>query len=993
MPPRPNTIFGTLLRTYRLRAGLTQEALAERAELSPRGLIHLEHGTRRPYPSTVQRLTTALALNAEHQAAFVAAAFPGVSPAGASPPATPAPASLFGRDRELATLVKLLDRAAGGGGLVLISGEAGIGKTALATAALEVATHLGFTVIEGHCYDRSETPAYGPWWPLIEQCARAGVIADATIQHIHSNVAETPVRQDVLFRSVLAGVRAIAATQPLVLLLDDVQWADAASLDLLRVAARSIRSAPVVLLVTYRSDEVQRGHPLAVLLPLLVREAGAERIELGPLDRDALSALIAARFALEASEHDRLVAYVAERSQGNALFVGELLRTLDESGAIRQVDERWQLGELAPLAVPELLRQVIDERVARLGRGVQRLLTVAAIIGHEVPLDIWATVADVSDDDLLDVVEAAVEARLLVERPGGDRVQFTHALIRDTLYDGILAARRRRMHRGVGEALVMQSTPDPDAVAFHFEQAGDGRAVPWLVVAGDRADRLDAYVTAADRHTRALALLGDEDPRLRGWLLVRLGILLRHRDLARALGYLETAELAVHSADDSALTTYWQASRGMLRCLAGSGRTGLPDLDAGVRGIRALPDNVWSTGSLPACVRVALETDGESTYADWLAILGNLEEGRDYCEALLARWAGEGRARPAGDVNFGLALAHTGLGHPDAAIEAIVRARDAYRQIGNHGMAIMITRLQVRFILLPYYADRGTEQRAALRAAHDEMARDLARLVDGGAVPPEVADLMARLLDSDSSVVAGHWAETRQAAMTVLEQGISSLFLRQVGASHAAIARGQGDLDVAWRLVRLALPAGADYQSGDQPLHIALPLQQLAPALALDTHDLPTARAWLDAYDRWLTWTGAVLGRSEGQALWAEYHRQAGEPQRAQAHAEAALAHAADPRQPLALLAAHRLLGELGIEAGQYDEAEAHLANALLLADACAASFERALTLLVIAKLQASQDAADRARASLSEARAICEPLGARPTLQRIAALQAELAT
>ena len=252
---------------------------------------------------------------------------------------------------------------------------------------------------------------------------------------------------------------------------------------------------------------------------------------------------------------------------------------------------------------------------------------------------------------------------------------------------------------------------------------------------------------------------------------------------------------------------------------------------------------------------------------------------------------------------------------------------------------------------------------------------------------------MARLLDSDSAVVAGNWVETRQAAMAVLEQGLSSLFLRQVGASHAAIARGQGDPDVAWRLVRLALPAGADYQPGDQALHIALPLQQLAPALALDAGDLPAARAWLEAYDRWLAWTGAVLGRSEGQALWAAYHRQAGDPTQARAHAEAALAHAADPRQPLALLAAHRLLGTLDSEAERYNAAEEHLGKALTLAEACQAPFERALTLLAMAELAARQNVVDRARTYLSDARAICVPLGAQPTLERIVTLEADLAT
>jgi tetratricopeptide (TPR) repeat protein len=302
-------------------------------------------------------------------------------------------------------------------------------------------------------------------------------------------------------------------------------------------------------------------------------------------------------------------------------------------------------------------------------------------------------------------------------------------------------------------------------------------------------------------------------------------------------------------------------------------------------------------------------------------------------------------------------------------------------------MAIMASRILERFILLPYRPDQG----AALRAAGDEMAHDLARLVEGVAVPPEVAGLMARLLDSDRAVVTGNWAETRQAAMVVLERGLSSLFLRQVGASHAAIARRQGDLEVAWRLVRLALPDGAEYQPGNQALHIALPLQQLAPALALDAGDLPTTRSWLEAYDRWLEWSGAVLGRAEGALGWAQYHHASGDLLIARERAEQALGHASDPRQPLALIAVHRLLGQLDADEQDFDAAEEHLQESLRLAEACAAPFERALTLLVTVKLRMAQARGAEARSSLGEVRAICEPLAAKPTLETVAALELQL--
>jgi ATP/maltotriose-dependent transcriptional regulator MalT len=162
--------------------------------------------------------------------------------------------------------------------------------------------------------------------------------------------------------------------------------------------------------------------------------------------------------------------------------------------------------------------------------------------------------------------------------------------------------------------------------------------------------------------------------------------------------------------------------------------------------------------------------------------------------------------------------------------------------------------------------------------------------------------------------------------------------------------------------------------------------------LALDAGDLPTATAWLGAHDALLARSAAVVGRSENQALWARYHRVSGHRERAEEHARRALDHATEPRQPLALLATQRLLGELETEAGRYDEAEKHLSASLALAEACEMPYERALTLLALAELRAARgDQSDAARL-LEEVRAICAPLGAKPSLSRADALATRLA-
>jgi DNA-binding CsgD family transcriptional regulator len=166
---------------------------------------------------------------------------------------------------------------------------------------------------------------------------------------------------------------------------------------------------------------------------------------------------------------------------------------------------------------------------------------------------------------------------------------------------------------------------------------------------------------------------------------------------------------------------------------------------------------------------------------------------------------------------------------------------------------------------------------------------------------------------------------------------------------------------------------------------------RVAAGLCLDHNDLPAARSWLEAHDRWLEWSGAVLGRADGQNAWADFALAAGDQRHALHCATQAFAFASDPRQPLALLEAHRLLGLVEAHAGRNTEAAHHLEAALEMADACAAPYKRARILHAWADLHMRAGAFDKAGAALDEARVICEPLGAVPTLARIEALAAHL--
>jgi len=899
--------------------------------------------------------------------------------------------SLVGRDREQAALRDhLAATLAGRGGLVLLGGEAGVGKTALAEWLLAAAVTQGAQVLVGRCYDLTETPPYGPWAEALARIHR-GDDQPAPPDLVEGAGAAS---QAALFVQVRDYLAALAATRPLVLLLDDLHWADPASLDLLRVLARGLADQPILLLATYRADEITRRHPLYALLPLLAREGRAVQIDLRRLGAAALRALVRARYPLPATDEDRLVAYLVGRAEGNPFYTGELLRALEEERALARAGDAWALGDLAGAALPALLGQVLAARLDRLGAAARGLLAVAAVVGQAVPLALWAAVAATDEEGLLDTIERATEARLLAETPDGAGVRFAHALIREALYEGLLGLRRRALHRRVAEALLAGPAPDPDAVADHLARAGDPRAAAWLERAGARAQRAYAWSAAVARFEASLALLEAQGAgaAARGWLLVRLARLLRFAAPGRGVAYLDEALHLATVAADQALAAAARFHRGLLRCFVGDVRGGLADMAAGADALDALPDAAREhLTAAQARLGIALDADLRGSLVLWLAIVGRYAEAAAMGAPLVATPPAPA-ARPGlddaayADTWYGLGLVHGALGHPAAAAAAFDTARALYRAAGHYQLLNALAITELAETHLRYEATNPVARRCLVTevlAAHR-------RLADAGqASPPGVGLAWLHYRE-------GRWAEARAVQEAACHADPTGALRwgppgRLSLAAFGHILRAQGDAAGAWGIVGTLLD-GSDEEPGAKSVHFSQYVQDLAAGLALDAGDLPAAHAWLAAHDRWLAWSGAVLGRAEGQLGRAAYHRATGDPALARRHAEAALAEATEPRQPLALLAAHRLLGELATADGRATDAMTHLDAALALADACAAPYERALTLLAMAESRAAIGAGDGAQVALAEARAILAPLEARPALARADALAARLA-
>ncbi|HET7037216.1 MAG TPA: AAA family ATPase [Thermomicrobiaceae bacterium] len=919
--------------------------------------------------------------------------------------------SIVGREQEQDLLRQHLVQALHGqGSLILVSGEAGIGKTTLAEDLSRQAQADGALVLWGHAFDLSVTPPYGPWLEILRRYRTVAGGLPAVPAFV-DNAAELAKvgSQETLFAAVSDFLAAVAARRPLVLVLDDLHWADPASLDFLRVLARDLHHQPILLLATYRSDELTRRHPLHALLPLLVREAGAARLELQRLTEGDRRALIDQRYQLPEADASRLAAYLRAHAEGNPLYAGELLRMLEESRVLVRTENGWQLGQLGQVHLPPLLLQVIEARLGRLDEVTRELLQVAAVIGQEVPLALWQQVSEASDDILAAAIEQGQAAFLIEEVAGGASYRFRHALLREALYQEVIAPRRRLWHRAVAESLEATSLPDADAVAYHFQQAGDERAADWLVRAARRAKSGFALRIAASRLEAAVGLLQQRgaNPGEYYLLLFEIGMLQRYSSSRQAPAYLAEAAAAARQAGDRAVAAIAGAERGYNRWLQGEMRDGMAELRSALEECkRILAEDPTAFDRQAA--EFALVGAGGSLQD----ILGNRMAvpavmfgfTGPLAEALaVAEWFYDEFERTAppvrlntdpiwregvpyipGNLGIGLALSLATLGQPERARPMFDYAEQYYLRGHIYYLVMSIQFSSLLMLRLPFHADDPPQRRLVASAARSALARSRGTAPQG--FSSDWPELPLTLLD-------GRWDTTRALARDVRGRSGAVIHEQFGQAIVASVLRYQGQAADAWDQIRRLLPDGPDTEPGDTILLAALMAQRLAAELALDAGDLSTSHAWLEAHDRWLAWSGALLGQAEGALLWAQYHHAAGDHTRTRQRAEQALALASEPRQPLALIASHRFLGQLEREARHFGENEEHLRQALALAEACAAPFERALTLLALAELRAAQGQAGDARSLLAEVRAICEPLEATPSLDQVAALEARLSS
>lgn len=421
------------------------------------------------------------------------------SPPTALPPVADerdAPA-FVGRDTELSALRAAAAQAESAGAHVaLLTGEAGLGKSTLLDQVGARLEHDGWLVAAGRCPDLDSAPPAWAWVEIVRTVAAsipAGEFADDLEPLLSDSARGTGDAAAGRFRlrqAVWAWLAAAAAERPVAVIVDDLHWADAATLELLGGCV-DVR-APILVVAAYRADENQR---LTATLAALARTAPL-RLELPGLDRAAVAELVRAECAAD----EATVTGIAERTGGNPFYVRESARLLNGEGALIALSE-----------VPEGVRDVLRRRLARLPESGVSVLRLAAVAGRECAVDVLVKAADTDEDGVLDALDAGVIAGLLDE-PGPGRVRFVHALVRDTLITDVSRVRITRMHARIAAAL--EGTGDVAALAHHYTRAGAPEAVAYCVRAAELAEARYAHDVAATLLTDAAALAVDPDERI-----------------------------------------------------------------------------------------------------------------------------------------------------------------------------------------------------------------------------------------------------------------------------------------------------------------------------------------------------------------------------------------------------------------------------------------------------------------------------------------------
>jgi DNA-binding CsgD family transcriptional regulator/tetratricopeptide (TPR) repeat protein len=696
----------------------------------------------------------------------------------------------IGRTQELARLRDLLARAADGDGepmVVLLGGEAGVGKTRLVEQLAAAARGQGVRVLCGGCVPLGEEGV--PFAPVTE--ALRGLVGDLDPAELEAvagparadlgrllpdlgwgaeaapAAAVTGAAQGRLFELLLGVIQRLAAGAPLLWVMEDLHWADRSTRDLLAFLAAALRSGRVLLVGTFRSDELHRAHPLRRLLGELARNRRVQRLELPRFTRAELAEQLAA--LLGAEPPARVVEDIYARSEGNPFFAEELLRAGEGRG---------------PGKLPSRLQEVLLTRVVRLRRGTQQLLRVAAAAGPGATQRLLAVVAGMDEAALLDALREAVDQQLLLPEPGGEGYVFRHALVAEAVYAELLPGERVRLHTALAGALEagIESGGPPASraarLAYHWSAAGDQpRALAASVQAAAAAEQACAFAEAQLQLERVLGLwdqVPDAEARA-GMEWIRL---------------LSRCAEAAYAAGDAA-----RAAELVRQALALAGQARQPQR-AGLlheqlaRYLRRLGDPA-ALGEQQQAVRLVAPAPSVErarvlgSLAAYLVLVDRFAESRGPAEDAVAIAGQVGACAEEAAARIALGAALVNLGEVDAGFAELEAAVRLATQADKMVVALRAILNRSDVLLATGRLDEAAA--VALGGLAEARRLGLARSYE-----PVLAGNATEAL-----AALGRWDQAEQVSREALETAPPDPASVQLSLARAALELGRGDLDRA----------------------------------------------------------------------------------------------------------------------------------------------------------------------------------------------------
>jgi eukaryotic-like serine/threonine-protein kinase len=869
-----------------------------------------------------------------------------------------------GRKTELSYLCNAVDDAgAGRGGVMLVTGEAGIGKTRLMQEVGGWASEKGWRVLVGRCWEEGGAPAYWPWIQVVRE-------AGGDFEQL-PGPAGTPVSVDpesrrfALFDSATRFLIDRARQQPLLLLLDDLHAADAPSLLLLRFLGETIADSPILVVGSYREGE-RRVRELADSFAGLARVA--RRISLRGLNAEEVETYLAGSGGSR-SAAARLQAITG----GNPFFLGEIVGLLARDGRLDEDD--------APtLRVPDEVRALVRRRVSQVSPDAIDVLRIAAVIGRGFDLRTLELASELGPRRLLDLLAEGIDAGALAdERPFAGHFTFTHELVRETLYEDLPPGQRLEIHLGIARAIEEQHRGDPDPrleeIAHHLALAaplGDTlEAVDYLTRAGDRASEMLAYEEAATHYERALQLLStvaQAPADRRCELLLRLGdALWRAGNLRRASASFEEAVRAARLLQ--APEIFAEAALGYVIALGGF--LLMARVEAGAMGMALLEEALAALPRRDSRLRANLLAH----LAMEMLFSGDVER-----RVALSREAIE-MARRLGDADAlvtALHCSHWALGAPDMVDDRLANTRemlDVAARSGDDEVAFLAHNARFHCFLELCDAQQITREIEAMSQLSERLRQPVYRW------HTDCVRVIRATLD-------GRFDEAERLGSSALGQG-----MRRHSEYADFIFRFAQTLAIRWAQGRVGEMSDAIREHGERFPWIP---RWRHPLEAAELGDSKTARMELERcarrdfteLPRDGLWILHLCSLAEACALLADLRRAERLYDLLLPFADRnAVSVTQQPFGPVALR-----LGMLATTLERWDDAERHFATAL---ERCRDLGARAVSARVLYEharmLVARGDEEARASAVLDEAAGLCDELGMPGVRDRVEALAESL--